>query len=152
MRIGQEQGGGLRVPLPPGGGGAVSLPITCGIWFYVRPPRNHARRKHQGTVMGKSKHITDSNRLVIEHELRLGTSLKKIAAKISKHHSTVAREIRARNVVSQKGAAGRITNRCVRRTDCNRLQLCIDKPDCTRRCSACSRRWAAQSSWTRIWP
>jgi IS30 family transposase len=87
--------------------------------------------------MAKNKHITDAERLEIEHGLRHGLSIKKIAAKIGKHHSTVAREIDARSVVSEKGAHGRITNRCVSRHSCNRRQLCMDKPDCTRRCSAC---------------
>jgi len=87
--------------------------------------------------MAKNKHITDAERLEIEHGLRHGLSIKKIAAKIGKHHSTVAREIDARSVVSEKGAYGRLTNRCVSRDTCDRRQLCMDKPDCTRRCMAC---------------
>jgi len=88
--------------------------------------------------MAKFTHITDSDRLRIEHELRCGTSLKKIAALIGKHHSTVAREILARRITSDKGAARRLTNRCVHRRNCTRTQLCMDKPDCVRRCSVCS--------------
>ena len=87
--------------------------------------------------MAKYKHITDSERLEIEHALKQGTSLKKIAAKVGKHHSTIAREIVARSVASNKGAFGRVTNRCVARLSCDRRQLCADKPDCIKRCSAC---------------
>ena len=87
--------------------------------------------------MAKNKHLTDTDRLEIEHGLRHGLSIRKIAAKIGKHHSTVAREIRARSVPSDKGAFGRITNRCVSRSSCTRQQLCEDKPDCVRRCSTC---------------
>ena len=87
--------------------------------------------------MAKNKHLTDTDRLEIEHGLRHGLSIRKIAAKIGKHHSTVAREIRARGVPSDKGAFGRITNRCVSRSSCTRQQLCEDKPDCVRRCSTC---------------
>ena len=87
--------------------------------------------------MAKYKHISDLERLEIEHALRQGASLKKIAAKIGKHHSTVAREILARSVASDKGAFGRVTNRCVSRLSCDRRQLCADKPDCVKRCSAC---------------
>ena len=87
--------------------------------------------------MAKYKHITDIERLEIEHALRQGASLKKIAAKIGKHHSTVAREILARSVASDKGAFGRVTNRCVSRLSCDRRQLCEDKPDCVKRCSVC---------------
>lgn len=87
--------------------------------------------------MAKNKHLTNAERLEIEHGLRHGLSLKKIAAKIGKHHSTVAREIRARCVDSDKSAYGRIANRCASRLSCDRRQLCADRPDCVRRCSAC---------------
>lgn len=85
----------------------------------------------------KHKHITNAERLEIEHGLRHGLSIKKIAAGIGKHPTTVAREIRARATPSDKGAFGRLTNRCVRRESCGRLQLCMDKPDCVRRCAHC---------------
>jgi IS30 family transposase len=87
--------------------------------------------------MAKNKHLTDAERLEIEHGLRHGLSLKRIAAKIGKHHSTVAREILARSVGSEKGAYGRLTNRCVSRLTCERRQLCEDRPDCVRRCAHC---------------
>ena len=43
--------------------------------------------------MAKNKHLTDLERLEIEHGVRHGLSLKKIAAKIGKHHSTVIHSI-----------------------------------------------------------
>jgi IS30 family transposase len=58
--------------------------------------------------MAKKKHLTDLDRLEIEHGLRHSLSLKKIAAKVGKHHSTIAREILARSVASDKGAYGRV--------------------------------------------
>lgn len=87
--------------------------------------------------MAKNTHLTDAERLEIEHGLRHGLSIKKIAAKIGKHHSTVAREIGARSVTSDKGAFGRLTNRCVSRRSCEKRQLCMDQPDCLKRCSFC---------------
>ena len=87
--------------------------------------------------MSKNKHLTDSDRIEIEHGLRHSLSINNIAAKIGKHHSTVAREICARCVDSDKGACGRITNRCISRRSCFTRQLCEDKPDCVKRCSAC---------------
>ncbi len=87
--------------------------------------------------MTRNKHLTDADRLEIEHSLRHGLSIKKIAAKIGKHHSTVAREICARSLASNKGAFGRLTNRCVSRRSCEKRQLCMDRPDCVKRCSAC---------------
>ena len=85
----------------------------------------------------KNKHLTDLERLEIEHSLRQRTSLKKIAAQLGKHHSTLSREILSRRVASDKGAFGRITNRCVHRAACVQRQLCLDKPDCLRRCASC---------------
>jgi IS30 family transposase len=75
--------------------------------------------------------------LEIERALKQGSSFKKIAAKISKHPSSIAREILGRRTPSNKGAFGRITNRCISRRSCNRQQLCLDKPDCLRRCTTC---------------
>ena len=85
----------------------------------------------------KNKHLTNLERLEIEHALRQCTSLKKIAAKLGKHHSTLSREILSRRIASDKGAFGRLTNRCIHRADCDRRQLCMDKPDCVRRCTTC---------------
>jgi IS30 family transposase len=85
----------------------------------------------------KNMHLTDADRLEIEHGLRHGLSASKIAAKIGKNRSTVKREIRARSTPSDKGAYGRVTNRCVLRMGCKKLQLCMDKPDCVKRCSFC---------------
>ncbi len=93
----------------------------------------------KGTDMEKYKHLTDMDRLEIEHGLRRRLSIKKIAAQIGKRHSTVAREIRARSVTSDKGALGKVTNRCVQRRSCDRRQLCEDQPDCVKRCTFCRR-------------
>jgi len=85
----------------------------------------------------KNKHLTDACRLKIEHMLREGAPLARIADAIGKHPSTITREIRNRSVKSDKGAAGRATNRCVHRKTCKKKQLCMDKPDCVRHCPAC---------------
>jgi len=87
----------------------------------------------------KNKHLTDLERLELEHALRQGLSLRKLATKLAKHHSTRSREILSRRMASDKGAFGRITNRCVHRENCDRHQLCLDKPDCLRRCATCPR-------------
>jgi len=87
------------------------------------------------------KHLSDAQRSEIEHGLKEGRSLKQIARKIGKHHSTVAREINKRSVISNKGAVGRITNRCVHRNTCRKTQLCMDLPNCLRRCASC--KWCA---------
>jgi len=88
--------------------------------------------------MPKNKHLTDEERLLIENWLKAGVSLNGIAEELKKSRSTISREIRARTVTSDKSAVGRIPNRCIARSACLIRQLCFDKPDCTRRCSACN--------------
>lgn len=83
------------------------------------------------------KHITDAQRLTIEHMLKEHASLRSIAKAIGKSLKTVTREIAARSVESLKGAAGRVPNRCLSRRACERHQLCADLPDCVRKCSLC---------------
>lgn len=83
------------------------------------------------------KHITDSERLVIEHSLKSGKSFREIANETGKHRSTISREVIARRTPSSKGAFGRVTNRCVHKMSCKKIQLCINMPDCTRHCACC---------------
>ena len=56
------------------------------------------------------KHITDAQRLQIEHMLKGHASLKSIARAVGKAHTTVSREILQRRTESLKGAAGRVAN------------------------------------------
>ena len=86
-----------------------------------------------------SKHLTDLDRLEIEHGLKHRKSLRQIARSVGKSLKTVSREIQSRSQPSDKGAAHRITNRCDHREDCTRIQLCLDRPDCTRKCASCNQ-------------
>jgi IS30 family transposase len=90
--------------------------------------------------MAKNKHLTDDERLLIEVYLKQRYSLKSIAEKLEKSTSTISREVRTRVQESNKFAAYYPKNRCTKRTDCHRDQLCDDKPNCTRqKCSTCNR-------------
>jgi IS30 family transposase len=104
---------------------------------HLSPGAFAGQQNNRQQMRKKFKHLTNSDRMEIEHGLRHRKSFKKIADGIGKHHSSVAREVLGRRVASDKGAAMRITNRCVARTSCDRIQLCMDKPDCVRRCSTC---------------
>ena len=88
--------------------------------------------------MAKNKHLTNEERLQIEHLLGEQTPLKQIAARLDKHSSTISREVRAHAIVSDKGARYRVRNRCTKRASCSRYCLCEDKANCARRCSACN--------------
>lgn len=89
-------------------------------------------------VMGK-KHLTNEERSQIEHLLRGGSSIKKIASILKKSTSTISREVKKHATLSNKSALGRIPNRCVHRRNCTKLLLCEDHPNCAkRRCSTCN--------------
>ncbi|MGI6451590.1 MAG: helix-turn-helix domain-containing protein [Desulfitobacteriia bacterium] len=88
--------------------------------------------------MAKNKHLTDLERMLIEQKLREGVSLKQIAAILGKSASTISREVRARAIESNKYAPYRIHNRCAKLNVCQKIQLCADKPNCTRKCSSCN--------------
>jgi len=87
--------------------------------------------------MSKNKHLTDHDRLEIEHSIRHQLTFRQIAKKIGKYHTTISREVLNRRAVSNKGATGRLSNRCVIRADCQKRQLCLNMPDCIRRCARC---------------
>lgn len=84
--------------------------------------------------------LTQSARFEIEKSLRENRSCKEIARKLNVAHSTVMREIVRHVTISDQGAKGRVTNRCVHRSKCDRQYLC---KQCTssftrRKCSLCS--------------
>jgi IS30 family transposase len=90
-------------------------------------------------VMAKKTHLTDADRLQIEILLKHHYPLNRIAEQVGKAKSTVAREIKKRAQESEKFAAHFPHNRCIKRKNCGRVQLCGDKPNCTRRCALCNR-------------
>ena len=89
--------------------------------------------------MAKNKHLTDDERLQIEMWLKQRYSLKSIAERLGKSTSTISREVRKRAKESEKFAVHYPANRCVKRRECHRIQVCDDKPDCVRkRCATCN--------------
>jgi IS30 family transposase len=88
--------------------------------------------------MAKNKHMTNEDRFLIEQLLKQRVSLKEIARELDKSASTISREIRKHSLDSDKYARYRPHNRCLKRKECTVRQLCMEKPDCTRKCSVCS--------------
>jgi IS30 family transposase len=86
-------------------------------------------------------HLTQSDRHVIERGLGENRSCKEIARELNVAHTTVMREIARHAAASDKGAKGRVTNRCVKRSKCDRKYLCREcsSPSSRRRCSACGK-------------
>jgi len=90
-------------------------------------------------IMTKKIHLTDADRLQIEILLKQRCPVNKIAEQVGKSKSTISREIKKRAIESDKFAAHYPANRCINRKKCQCVQLCDDKPNCTRRCATCGR-------------
>jgi len=89
--------------------------------------------------MTRKTHLTDEERQQIEILLKNRYPLHRIAERVGKAKSTVAREIKKRAIESEKFAANYPHNRCVKRRNCQCVQLCEDKENCTRHCATCGR-------------
>jgi IS30 family transposase len=88
--------------------------------------------------MAKNKHLTNAERLWIERLLSEQIPFAQIATKLDKHPATISREVRAHAIPSDKGAALRITNRCVKRAECDKHHLCVvDNKYCNKKCPIC---------------
>ena len=84
-------------PPPREEGGAFRLPNFAHLRLPALTPCIPAWRNNEtGAPTMNNKHLADLERQDVEHALRQGLSLKQIAAKIGKHHSTLSREILAR--------------------------------------------------------
>ena len=95
----------------------------------------------------KKPRLTEEERLQIENGLREGRSPYAIAKALKRPTRTIVREIRARRVESDKGAYGRVTNRCIHRMDCERRRLCAhclyDGNRFCRHCRLCNEHCVA---------
>ena len=89
----------------------------------MRPHGAGAMTKRENKKMKKPR-LTDSDRLAIETGLKSGKTVYMIAKELSRPVTTVTREIKARAVESDKGAAYRVTNRCAFRMECQRRDIC----------------------------
>lgn len=96
--------------------------------------------------MTTKKHLTGEDRLQIENRLKQGESLSKIAKALGKSTSTITREVQNRSLERNKGAAGRIVNRCIHKRECQKRDICPQFPcaypkhhehcSCCRKCNA----------------
>ena len=86
----------------------------------------------------KKPRLTERDRLEIELGLKAGKTPYAIAKELGRPAKTVVREIRARLTESEKGAFGRVTNRCAHRMQCQARKLCAHcLYDGNRRCCLC---------------
>ena len=78
----------------------------------------------EGLAGKKKPRLTAMERLAIETGLDAGKTPYAIARKLGRPPKTVVREIRGRAVESDKGAIGRVNNRCAHRYECTRRDVC----------------------------
>ena len=74
--------------------------------------------------MANQKHLTLSDRMVIETQLSAGTSFKSIALALDKDPSTISKEVRAHISVERIGSFRSKYNSCMRRNHCHVTGLC----------------------------
>ena len=126
----QGVAGGPALPL--GGGGIYFAKRGSGL------PGNSARATNNGAIPMEKPRLDEKERLAIELGLKAGKTPYAIAKELGRPTKTVVREIRARAAESDKGAFGRVTNRCVHRMECDARHLCVHcSYDGNRRCSLC---------------
>jgi len=81
------------------------------------------------------KHLTTTQRIMIEKGLLDGESFAAIARKIKKHPSTVAKEVKKYRYFPEREASGSKLP-CALRNNCQIRFLC-DKKDCVKLCKSC---------------
>lgn len=93
--------------------------------------------------MTPKTHMKAEDRLQIENRLKDGESLSQIAKAIGKSTSTITREVQKHSIESEKGATGRVTNRCIHRQSCSKMNICPQFPCENSRhqthCSSCRK-------------
>ena len=82
------------------------------------------------TPQKRKAHLTRDQRMTIEAMLNKGLSFHEIAKAVNVHHSTISREVKSRRREENIGARGMTLNRCIHRTQCDKRQICMDRPDC----------------------
>lgn len=93
--------------------------------------------------MTNNKHLTPSDRFMIEQSLNHKCSFRHIARELSKDPTTIAKEVKAHIQFKKTGATGRIFNDCANRISCHISYLCSNS-DCRNKlckfcsCSSCS--------------
>lgn len=88
--------------------------------------------------MAKYKHLTLSDRIVIESMLKDKKPIKKIAQELGKDPTTISKEIRAHLIKNRTGGFGINYNACIHRYGCKKSHLC-SPCKAPRRYSLCRR-------------
>lgn len=83
-----------------------------------------------------AKHLTYDDRLTIEWLLKSASSLSEISRELSRHKSTISREIFLRSTINKIGCYGHSYNACMHRYGCDLKNICFEIK-CTKRNKFC---------------
>lgn len=83
-----------------------------------------------------AKHLTYDNRLTIEGLLKSASSLSEISRELSRHKSTISREISLRSTINKIGCYGHSYNACIHRYGCDMKNICLEIK-CSKRNKLC---------------
>ena len=91
--------------------------------------------------MPKSKHLTLSERIAIEHMIKDSFSFKAIATELGRDCTSISKEIKHHITLKRTGSYDKSFNNCVHRFDCKKSYIC-DSTSCQKRycrfCLKCS--------------
>ncbi len=88
--------------------------------------------------MNKNKHLTLSERIMIEQYLNTRMSFKAIGRELSKDPTTITKETKSHMVFKSSGAYGRPFNDCTHRNSCTSKNLCGKRGCFDRLCKFCA--------------
>lgn len=86
-------------------------------------------------IKGNQKHLTISQRIVIEKGLLSGKTFAEIARETNKDPSTISKEVRKHSKVSERHSINFAPIPCSNRDNCNLMYLC--SKECGTRCKIC---------------
>ncbi len=89
--------------------------------------------------MANKKHLTLSQRIIIENSLNNRMSFKAIGRELDKNCTTISKEVKNRRQFKKIGGHGRSFNDCILRFHC-KLSGCCDSPTCRYKfCKSCPK-------------
>lgn len=88
--------------------------------------------------MNKNKHLTLSERVLIEQHLNNRMSFKSIGRELSKDPTTIAKEVKNHMYFKSSGAYGRPFNDCIYRNSCTSTNICGKHGCRDRMCKFCA--------------
>lgn len=87
--------------------------------------------------MNRNRHLTQEERITIEHKLKERESFKGIGRELSKDPTTITKEVKNHIQFRKTGCYGKTFNDCLFRKDCTVRHLCGNRR-CRRYCNFCS--------------